>query len=49
MAALKAKLGVPDDLASCHTGVVDGYVVEGHVPADDIKLLLKKRNTISSC
>lgn len=43
MAALKAKLGVPDDLASCHTGVVGGYVIEGHVPADDIKQVLKKR------
>lgn len=43
MTALKAKLGVPDDLASCHTGVIESYVIEGHVPADDIKLLLKKR------
>lgn len=43
MAALKAKLGVPDDLASCHTGVIDGYVIEGHVPANDIKLLLRTR------
>jgi hypothetical protein len=43
MAALKAKLGVPNDLASCHTGVVDGYVIEGHVPADDIKRLVKER------
>ena len=43
MAAIKAKLRVPDDLASCHTGVIGGYVVEGHVPAADIKKLLKTK------
>lgn len=43
MAAIKAKYGVPDDLTSCHTGVVDGYAIEGHVPAADIKRLLKAR------
>ena len=35
--------GVPDALASCHTAVVDGYAVEGHVPAADIKRLLRER------
>ncbi|MGI9075884.1 MAG: DUF411 domain-containing protein [Gemmatimonadaceae bacterium] len=40
---IKRKLGVTDRLASCHTGVVRGYVVEGHVPADDIKKMLKQR------
>lgn len=39
----KRQLGVPDSLASCHTAVVKGYVVEGHVPADDIKRLLAER------
>lgn len=34
------KLGVPDRLRSCHTSVADGYVVEGHVPAADIRRLL---------
>jgi hypothetical protein len=43
MAAVKAKLGVPDDLTSCHTGLVGGYAIEGHVPADDIKRLLKEK------
>ena len=43
---IKAKLGVVPRLASCHTGVVQGYVVEGHVPADDIKKMLKKRPKI---
>jgi len=37
---VKAQLGVPDDLASCHTAVVGGYVIEGHVPADAVKHLL---------
>ncbi|MBP2501014.1 hypothetical protein ABID82_003350 [Methylobacterium sp. PvP062] len=40
---VKARLGVPRDLASCHTALVDGYVVEGHVPADAIKRLLVER------
>jgi hypothetical protein len=35
--------GVPPKLASCHTAVVDGYVVEGHVPASDIRRLLAER------
>jgi hypothetical protein len=39
----KKKLGVPEALASCHTAVIDGYVIEGHVPADDIKRLLRER------
>ena len=38
--AIKARLGVPDGLASCHTAEVNGYVIEGHVPADAIKRLL---------
>ena len=33
-------LGVPEPLIACHTAVVDGYVIEGHVPAADIKRLL---------
>lgn len=37
---VKARLGVPDDLASCHTAEVAGYVIEGHVPADAVKRLL---------
>jgi len=41
--AIKNKYGVTQDLASCHTAVVDGYVVEGHVPASDIMTMLKKK------
>ena len=40
---LRAKVGVPVALASCHTAFVDGYVVEGHVPAKDIRKLLAER------
>ena len=40
---VKARLGVPDDLASCHTAEVGGYVVEGHVPADAVKRLLAEK------
>ena len=43
MASVKDSLGVPDDLVSCHTAVVDGYVVEGHVPAASIRRLLDER------
>jgi len=41
---LKAKLGLTDGrLMSCHTAVVDGYLVEGHVPVDDIRRLLSEK------
>jgi hypothetical protein len=35
--------GVPQRMVSCHTGLVDGYVIEGHVPAADIRRLLNER------
>ena len=41
--AIKDRYGVPKALRSCHTGLVDGYVIEGHVPADDLHRLLKER------
>lgn len=37
------KLGVPDALRSCHTAEIDGYFIEGHVPAPDIRKLLSER------
>jgi len=43
MDAVKSAYGVPERLASCHTAIVDGYVIEGHVPAADIRRLLKER------
>ena len=41
MDALKDSLGIPSDLRSCHTAVAGRYVIEGHVPAADVKRLLK--------
>jgi hypothetical protein len=41
--AIKDKYGITKELASCHTAIVDGYAIEGHVPADDIKNLLKTK------
>ena len=35
--------GVPQRMVSCHTALIDGYVIEGHVPADDIRRLLNER------
>lgn len=40
---LKVRLGVPRDLASCHTAQVGGYVIEGHVPAGAIKRLFAEK------
>lgn len=47
MDAIKADLGVPRELGSCHTAIVGKYVIEGHVPAADIDLLLKKKPKIA--
>ena len=40
MDTVKESLGVPREMRSCHTGQVDKYLIEGHVPADDIRKLL---------
>ena len=42
-ALMRQRLGMPERLGACHTAVVDGYVVEGHVWARDIRRLLKER------
>ena len=42
---IKAKFGISRDLQSCHTGVIEGYVIEGHVPAGDVSRLLLERPT----
>lgn len=41
--AVKVEHGVPREMASCHTALIDGFVVEGHVPAPDIKAYLEYR------
>ncbi len=43
MEALKDEMGVPQEVRSCHTGIVDKYLIEGHVPASDIRRLLAER------
>jgi len=40
---VRRRLGVPDAVVSCHTAVIDGYALEGHVPATDILRLLAER------
>ena len=48
LSAVKAKLGVPAELGSCHTAQVGRYVIEGHIPADAVHRLLKERPTTVS-
>lgn len=43
MSGIKVDMGVPYNMGSCHTAVVDGYVVEGHVPAEEVKKMLDER------
>ena len=43
LAPIRAKHGVPFELSSCHTGVADGYVFEGHVPVADVERVLKEK------
>ena len=43
---VKKRAGVPDDMGSCHTAFIDGYVVEGHVPAENIHKMLADRPNI---
>jgi hypothetical protein len=43
LAPIKAGLGVPYGKGSCHTAEIDGYVIEGHVPAEDVRRLLTER------
>lgn len=42
-ATYRTELGIDDQVASCHTAEVDGYVIEGHVPAEAIQRLLTER------
>jgi hypothetical protein len=47
MTEIKRTLGVPDALTACHTAVVNGYLIEGHVPAADIDRLLEQKPRIA--
>lgn len=46
MRAFKAELGIPPHLESCHTMIVDGYFVEGHIPSEAVEQLLEERPDI---
>jgi hypothetical protein len=43
ISAVRKRHGIPNEFGSCHTGVVAGYALEGHVPADDVKRLLAQK------
>ncbi len=43
--AARARLGIPEKLGSCHTGLIAGYALEGHVPVREIQRLLKEKPT----
>jgi hypothetical protein len=45
--AIKEQYGLPSNLASCHTTIANGYVIEGHIPADDVKRLLTQQPDIA--
>ena len=47
LAPIKARYQVPSELQSCHTAIVDGYIIEGHVPVTDIERLLAERPDIT--
>lgn len=46
LTAVKARYQIPPQLQACHTAIVDGYVVEGHVPVAEIRRLLAERPDI---
>jgi len=46
MGSIKRHLGIPDVASSCHTAVVEGYVIEGHVPAEYVQKLLREKPDI---
>jgi len=47
LADVKTRYQVPPQLQSCHTAIVDGYIVEGHVPVSDIERLLAERPDVA--
>lgn len=46
IAAIKDRYQIPSELQSCHTAIVDGYIIEGHVPVKEIERLLAERPDI---
>jgi len=46
MASIKTRFGIPHDMSSCHTMIIDDYIVEGHVPMDAVEKLLTEKPSI---
>ncbi|MDM8518679.1 DUF411 domain-containing protein [Anaerolineales bacterium HSG6] len=47
LSPIKAQYNVPTELQSCHTAIVDGYVIEGHVPVAEVERLLAERPNVA--
>ena len=47
LAEVKHEHQIPTELQSCHTAIVDGYIIEGHVPVEDIERLLTERPDVA--
>ena len=47
MASVKQAVKLPKQMTSCHTAIIDGYIIEGHVPANDIRRLLAEKPDIA--
>lgn len=47
LAPIKAKAGVPADMEGCHTAMIDGYFLEGHVPLSSVQRLLSERPAVA--
>jgi hypothetical protein len=47
LSMIKQQAGVPDNLQSCHTSTIGGYAIEGHVPADVVRQLLKEKPAVA--
>lgn len=47
LTAIKQQYNVPAELSSCHTAIVDGYVIEGHVPVEEVRRLLDEQPDIA--
>ena len=46
-AVMRKRMGIPEALGGCHTAVIDGYAIEGHVPAREIKRLLAEKPAVA--
>ncbi|MGF6158781.1 hypothetical protein M2267_004049 [Ensifer sp. KUDG1] len=47
MSAIKTRFAVPADMEGCHTAVIDGYVIEGHVPLEAVRKLLSEKPDVA--